>query len=123
MKHIVSRIITQLYYKIIYSFADNPLHNISQALVIAWELAISLWRWSDIDNCMQSVVILPLICKNQLNIRSCNPRTCLLAFCLSFFNLLIACFRSASLLSIFIAQRTAVTIFILLLVLSFPIPL
>ena len=36
--------------KIFHSFADNPSHAVPRALAIASELAISLWRWSNIDN-------------------------------------------------------------------------
>ena len=37
-------------YKIFHSFADNPSHVVPQALAIASELAVSLRRWSNIDN-------------------------------------------------------------------------
>ena len=40
--------INPLYYKILHSFGDNSSHNISQALAIASESAISLWHWSNI---------------------------------------------------------------------------
>ena len=42
--------IIPLHYKVLHSFADNPSHNVPQALAIASELSISLQRWSDIDN-------------------------------------------------------------------------
>ena len=42
--------IIPLLYKIFHSFADNPSHTVPQALAIASELAISLRRWSNIDN-------------------------------------------------------------------------
>ena len=37
-------------FKIFHSFAENPLHAVLQALAIASEIAISLRRWSVIDN-------------------------------------------------------------------------
>ena len=37
-------------YEIFHGFGDNPLHAVPQALAIASELAISLRRWSNIDN-------------------------------------------------------------------------
>ena len=37
-------------YKIVHSFVDSPSHTVPQALAIASELAISLRRWSNIDN-------------------------------------------------------------------------
>ena len=37
-------------YKIFHRFVDNPSHAGPQALAIASELAISLRRWSNIDN-------------------------------------------------------------------------
>ena len=42
--------IIPLLYKIFHSFADNPSHTVPQALALASELAISLRRWSNIDN-------------------------------------------------------------------------
>ena len=45
-----NKYIILMLYKIFHSFADNPLHTVPQALAIASELAISLRRWSNIDN-------------------------------------------------------------------------
>ena len=42
--------IIRLLYKIVHSFVDSPSHTVPQALAIASELAISLRRWSNIDN-------------------------------------------------------------------------
>ena len=39
-----NKYIIPMLYKIFYSFADNPLHAVPQALAIASELAISLRR-------------------------------------------------------------------------------
>ena len=49
--------IIPLLYKIFHSFADNPSHTVPQALAIASELAISLRRWSNIDNWHAECVI------------------------------------------------------------------
>ena len=45
-----NKYIIPMLYKIFQSFADNPTHAVPQALAIASELAISLRRWSNIDN-------------------------------------------------------------------------
>ena len=45
-----NKYIIPILYKIFQGFADNPLHAVPQALAIASELAISLRRWSNIDN-------------------------------------------------------------------------
>ena len=45
-----NKYIINMLYKIFHSFADNPSHAVPQALAIASELAISLRRWSNIDN-------------------------------------------------------------------------
>ena len=42
--------IIPLLFKIVHRFADSPSHTAPQALAIASELAISLRRWSNIDN-------------------------------------------------------------------------
>ena len=52
-KYIIAYINT-LHYKILHNFAENPPHNVPQALAIGSaigsELAISLRHWSNIDN-------------------------------------------------------------------------
>ena len=48
-----------MHYKILHSFAENPSHNVPQALAIASELAISLRRWSNIDNWHVECVEMP----------------------------------------------------------------
>ena len=45
-----NKYVIPMLYKILHGFADNPLHAVPQALAIASELAISLRRWSNIDN-------------------------------------------------------------------------
>ena len=45
-----NKYIIPMLYKIFHGFDDNPLHAVPQALAIASELAISLRRWSNIDN-------------------------------------------------------------------------
>ena len=45
-----NKYIIPMLYKIFHSLADNPSHAVSQALAIASDLAISLRRWSNIDN-------------------------------------------------------------------------
>ena len=45
-----NKYIIPMLYKIIHGIDDNPLHAVPQALAIASELAISLRRWSNIDN-------------------------------------------------------------------------
>ena len=45
-----NKYIIPMLYKIVHGFADNPLHAVPQALAIASDLAISLRRWSNIDN-------------------------------------------------------------------------
>ena len=42
--------IIPLHYKILHSFPESISHKVPQALAIASELAISLRRWSNIDN-------------------------------------------------------------------------
>ena len=45
-----NKYIIPMLYKIFHGFADNPLHAVPQALAVASELAVSLRRWSNIDN-------------------------------------------------------------------------
>ena len=45
-----NKYIIPMLYKIVHGFDDNSLHAVPQALAIASELAISLRRWSNIDN-------------------------------------------------------------------------
>ena len=45
-----NKYIFPMLFKIFHSFADSPSHAVPQALAVASELAISLRRWSNIDN-------------------------------------------------------------------------
>ena len=62
--------IIPLLYKIFHSFADNPSHTVPQALAIASELAISLRRWSNIDNWHAECAVTPTVTE-QFRIYAC----------------------------------------------------